>query len=245
MQNIYDNETFFESYLSLRENNEGLNDVLEIPAFRSLLPDLQDKVILDIGCGFGESSKWYAENGAKKVVGIDISQKMIHKAKEINADKKIEYYNLPMEEIEFGENEFDLVVSSLSFHYVEDFCSLIKKISNVLKPNGLCIFSQEHPVVTAKKINNGWAKSETGAKTHWILDNYQEETMRKQTWFVDGVIKYHRTIATIVNTLIENHLNIQKILEPISTSDAEIINPELKEERRRPPFIILKAMSVK
>lgn len=98
MQNIYDNNEFYNSYLKLRENNAGLNEVLEIPAFRSLLPDLDNKTILDLGCGYGENCKWYINKGAKKVIGIDISKNMIEKAKKEYSDDKIEYKNVPMEE---------------------------------------------------------------------------------------------------------------------------------------------------
>lgn len=61
-QNIYDNPIFYQSYINLREEGKGLNDVLEIPVFRSLLPDLHNKKVLDLGCGFGESCKWYVAN---------------------------------------------------------------------------------------------------------------------------------------------------------------------------------------
>lgn len=53
-QNIYDNEIFSEEYDKMRNENKGTsaNDVIEIPIFRSLLPDLKDKSILDLGCFF-------------------------------------------------------------------------------------------------------------------------------------------------------------------------------------------------
>lgn len=51
-QNVYDNEIFYKSYVELRINSTGLNDVLEIPAFRVLLPeDLTHMEILELGCG--------------------------------------------------------------------------------------------------------------------------------------------------------------------------------------------------
>lgn len=243
-QNIYDNKYFYDSYIDLRTNCKGLNDVLEIPAFRSLLPDLNGKKILDLGCGYGESCKWYISNGAENVIGVDISEKMIERAAELYKDDKIEYKNQCIEEINFKEETFDIVSSSLAFHYISDFVSVVKKINNVLKQNGILVFSQEHPIATAKKIADGWAKDENKEKLHWILDDYNEEGIRKQQWFIDGVVKYHRTLSTIVNTLIENNFKIIKILEPIATEKAEKLNPKLKEERRRPPFIIIKAQKV-
>jgi SAM-dependent methyltransferase len=241
-QNVYDNETFFKSYLDLRINSTGLNDVLEIPAFRSLLPDnLSNMEILDLGCGFGESCSWYASQGAAKVVGVDLSAKMISRAQKLYARENIEYLQLPIEDIGFSEERFDLVLSSLAFHYITDFKSVLAKIHHCLKNNGFLVFSQEHPVATAKRVPDGWVKDENGAKVYWILDDYDDEGIRKQNWLIDGVIKYHRTIATILNTLIDTGFKIVKVLEPTPIEAAERRNKELQNERRRPPFLIIKA----
>ena len=56
-QNIYDNEIFFEGYKKLRENTASANVLFEIPALLSLLPDLEGKRVLDLGCGYGEHCK--------------------------------------------------------------------------------------------------------------------------------------------------------------------------------------------
>lgn len=244
-QNIYDNEIFYKSYLELRINSTGLNDVLEIPAFRTLLPDsLNHMEILDLGCGFGQSCYWYIYRGAAKVVGIDISEKMIFRARQFYQHDKIEYVHLPIEDINFPKEQFDLVLSSLAFHYVADFKNILERSHHCLKNNGFLIFSQEHPIATAKNVPNGWAKDEYGKKMHWILDNYNDEGIRKQKWFIDGVIKYHRTISTIINTIVETGFKIVKVLEPAAIEEAELINDDLKDERRRPPFLIIKAQKI-
>ncbi|EGO61781.1 class I SAM-dependent methyltransferase [Acetonema longum] len=240
-QNVYDNDVFYHSYIDLREKSTNFNDVLEIPAFRTLLPDLQQTEILDLGCGFGQSCSWYVSQGAARVVGVDISEKMIARAKQLYHQDKIEYQLRPIEDINFSADQFDLVLSSLAFHYIADFKSIVEKIYHCLKPKGFLIFSQEHPVATAKAVSNGWAKNEHGEKLHWMLDNYQDEGLRKQDWFIEGVIKYHRTTATIINTLIETGLHIVRVLEPTATAEAELRNEDLKQERRRPPFLIIKA----
>ena len=46
-QNIYDNQTFFDGYKKIRENEANANNLFEIPALFSMLPDLKDKTILD------------------------------------------------------------------------------------------------------------------------------------------------------------------------------------------------------
>lgn len=81
-QNIYDNEKFFNQYEELRneQKDKNANDLIEIPNFRKLMPNVANKSILDLGCGYGEDDKFYKEQGAKYVLGIDISEKMIEKA---------------------------------------------------------------------------------------------------------------------------------------------------------------------
>ena len=81
-QNIFDNEVFFEGYKKIREKEASANNVFEIPALFSMLPDLKDKTILDLGCGFGEHCKGFIQMGAAKVVGVDISEKMLEVARE-------------------------------------------------------------------------------------------------------------------------------------------------------------------
>lgn len=56
-QNIYDDEIFFEGYKKIRDNKINANNLFEIPTLFSMLPDLKNKRILDLGCGFGEHCK--------------------------------------------------------------------------------------------------------------------------------------------------------------------------------------------
>ena len=48
-QNIYDNEIFFEGYKKIRDNKINANNLFEIPALFSMLPDLKNKRVLDLG----------------------------------------------------------------------------------------------------------------------------------------------------------------------------------------------------
>lgn len=135
-QNIYD-EIFFEGYKKIRDNKINANNLFEIPTLFSMLPDLKNKRILDLGCGFGEHCKRFIECGAKRVVGIDISEKMLEVARNENSDPNIIYINMPMEKIAELNERFDIVVSSLAFHWNPDsgeyFCrtyALPVKIGN-------------------------------------------------------------------------------------------------------------------
>lgn len=147
-QNLYDNPEFFEMYKSLRESKITYNDFIEQPAIKKMLPDLKGLKVLDLGCGFGELAVDLIRRGAAQVTGIDISERMLSIAKR---HPQIDYVQSSMEDIEFQRQEFDLIVSSLAFHYIEDYGSLISRVATWLKPHGFLIFSTEHPMVLAHK----------------------------------------------------------------------------------------------
>lgn len=182
-QNIYDNPEFFQMYKNLRESKITYNDFIKQPAIRGLLPVLQDLNVLDLGCGFGEMANYMIDYNASQVTGVDISEKMLAMARK---RPEIRYIQGSMEEIEFNSNEFDLLVSSLAFHYVEDYKTLISRISKWIKPNGYLVFSTEHPVVLSNKIQSGWVKDSDQNILHWPIDNYSEEGLRNQFWGIDA-----------------------------------------------------------
>lgn len=237
-QNIYDNQEFFTMYTSLRETRITYNDFIEQPAIKRLLPSLEGLRVLDLGCGFGELANHIIDKGAIHVTGVDISEKMLATAKK---HEKIKYVHSSMEDVKFNENEFDLIVSSLAFHYIADYESLIARIVKWIKPNGYLLFSTEHPIVTANKRAEGWVSDSDSNILHWPINHYGEEGLRSQFWGVDGVIKYHRKISTLLNVLVRNGLSVQEVEEPESTVDGLNKMPKLLNERKRPSFIVIKA----
>jgi SAM-dependent methyltransferase len=242
-QNIYDSQNMFDGYKELRNSNNNANVLVEKPAMLSLLPDLLGKHVLDLGCGFGEHCKEYKKLGAKRIVGIDISTKMLAIAKSENHDKDIEYINLPMEDIDKLNMKFDIVCSSLAFHYVKDLKDLILKVYNILNNDGVLIFTQEHPLATSYSDTKGprWEKDETGTKICARLFDYCIEGERHSRWLTEDVIKYHRTFSTILTTLTESGFMIEKVLEPILNEEEMTKHPEYKDNYHRPDFLLIKA----
>src|SRR5204862_4383186 len=99
-QNIYDDPDFFAGYSQLRRSREGLAGAPEWPTLRSMLPPLAGARVLDLGCGFGAFSRWAAEQGASKVLGIDLSVKMLARARELTLDVRITYQRAEMESLD-------------------------------------------------------------------------------------------------------------------------------------------------
>ncbi|MEG0692748.1 MAG: class I SAM-dependent methyltransferase [Oscillospiraceae bacterium] len=73
----------------------------------------------------------FVNHGAKKVVEIDISQKMLEVAEKESVSKKITYINMSMTDIDKLNKSFDFIYNSLAFHYIK--VRLIqKKIKSVV-----------------------------------------------------------------------------------------------------------------
>lgn len=238
-QNIYDNPDFFNGYSQLPRQVMGLAGAPEWPAIQALLPVIAGKRVLDLGCGFGWAARWMREQGAASVLGIDLSTRMIERAKADTADPCIEYRIADLEHLALPEAQFELVYSSLAFHYVEDFPRLSKLIYQSLTAGGELVFTIEHPIFMAASYAH-WMLDEDGSKT-WPVNSYAKEGERRTDWFAKGVVKYHRTLATTINTLIETGFELRKLVEFAPTHAQIKQMPALAEERERPMMLLMKA----
>ena len=239
-QNKYDDENFFSAYEKMPRSINGLEGAGEWHVLKALLPELRDKSILDLGCGFGWHCRYAREQQARAVIGVDISEKMLRKAREKTDDPLISYIRMPIEDINFSDEQFDVVISSLAFHYVKSFEGICKKVYECLKPGGSFVFSVEHPIFTARDEQD-WYYDVKGNRLHWAVDNYQSEGIRETTFLTENVIKYHRTFSTYLNDLIDAGFTIKAVKEPEPSEEMLESIPEMKDELRRPMFLIISA----
>ncbi|MGE0750172.1 MAG: class I SAM-dependent methyltransferase [Variibacter sp.] len=238
-QNIYDDEAFFTAYSRLPRSREGLDGAPEWPALRALLPPLASASVLDLGCGFGWFARFARTQGAAHVRGVDVSERMLARAKAETTDTAITYEHADLEHVAIAPQTHDLVYSSLVFHYVQDLGGLLARVRSGLKNGGVLIFSAEHPIMTAPE-NPGWLTDAEGRKA-WPVSGYLDEGPRATNWLVDGVIKQHRTIATYVALLLRAGFAISH-LEEWSPSAAQVAaHPEWVSERARPFFLLMRA----
>ena len=213
-QNIYDNDTFFENFRNSRSQEVNFNDCIETPILFAMLPDLRGKKILDIGCGMGQHAKQYSEMGAESVLGIDISEKMLEYARNHNSAENILYQRMAVEDIGTMNDQFDLVTSSLVFDYIEDFGDLMRKIRRLMKDDAELVFSMSHPIVTAwDGVYDRYTRTETGERLYANLRNYCKEGFRKVDWVVKGYERYHRTVSTLINAMIQAGFVIEECQE--------------------------------
>src|SRR5437867_13363395 len=76
-QNIYDDPGFFAGYSTLERFGAGWERAAELVDLLALLPDVDGRRVLDLGCGPGQLAHHLATRGAAEVLGVDLSQPML------------------------------------------------------------------------------------------------------------------------------------------------------------------------
>ena len=239
MNNEYDNERFFEEYAKMPRSKDGLSAAGEWRQLKPLFPPLVGKTVLDLVCGYGWHCSFAAEQGAVKVLGLDLSRKMIEEAKRRNAEKRIEYRVCGIEEYEYPENKWDCVVSNLALHYIADLDKIFQKVYQTLKPGGNFLFNIEHPVFTAG-VGQDWVYTAEGKPQYWPIDNYFIPGERSTHFLGCEVVKQHHTLTQIMMGLLDNGFELEAVKEAEPPEEMMHI-PGMKDELRRPMMLLVKA----
>ena len=240
-ENKYDDNRFFDQYSQMSRSVQGLQGAGEWHILRHILPDFNGKRVLDLGCGYGWHCRYAVEHGATEVVGVDLSANMLNKARKINNLPEIEYLQMSVEDYDYPSEAFDIVISSLTFHYIADFNRICKLVNRSLTQGGSFVFSVEHPVFTAYG-NQDWVYDADGNKLHWPVDRYFIEGERKAIFLGQEVVKYHKTLTTYINGLLMNGFLIKELIEPQPSDEAIKTITGMEEELRRPMMLIVSAV---
>ncbi|MFH1601901.1 MAG: class I SAM-dependent methyltransferase [Candidatus Shapirobacteria bacterium] len=161
----------------------------------NLIPEIESKTFLEIGCGSGRSIKYLTERGAKKVYGLDVSAKQIeattaHNQKEIKQGK-VELIQGPMEE-KIDIDPVDFVFSIYAIGWTPEPEKTLKNIYSYLKPGGLFVWSWDHTFFTNVQYEDkkfivvyGYHKENSLAIKNWKKEGATANiTYRKtSTWF--------------------------------------------------------------
>lgn len=237
-QNIYDDERFFTGYAQLRRSVDGLAGAPEWETMRSLLPPVEGRRVLDLGCGFGWFCRWAVESGAASAVGIDVSVRMLERAERDTHDDRVTYQRADLDDVDLGVGRFDLAYSSLVLHYLADLDDLLRRVRRALVRGSALVVSVEHPIFTAP-LDPGFTW--VGKLPRWPVDSYLAEGERRTDWLAPDVIKQHRTIGTYVRSLRRAGFALDELIEWGPSEEQVATVPEWRQERHRPPFLLMSA----
>jgi len=238
-QNIYDDGEFFEAYSELPRSVHGLDGAAEWPTLRGMLPDMSGLRVVDLGCGFGWFCRWALEAGAESVLGVDLSENMLARARRDTNDGRITYERQDLDALHLPTAAFDLAYSSLTVHYLTALDRTMATVHRALVEGGMFVFSAEHPIYTAP-TSPGFVTDDAGRQT-WPLDGYLREGPRTTDWLAPGVVKQHRTIATYLRNLREAGFDVTELIEWGPSDEQVTAVPEWACELERPPFLLVAA----
>jgi len=209
-------------------DTKSFNAYYERPAMINAIGNVKGLRALDAGCGAGFYTEWLINNGAKEAVAIDFSEKMVESTKKRIGDKAKVYVSNLNEKLNLEDNYFDLIISSLTLHYVKDLDFTLKELGRILKPNGKLIFSIHHPIMTY---------------LYFSLENYFEEILLEDVINKIPVYFYHRSFDSISNSLFNNNFLIERIIEPKPIKKfKEQDEKNYKKLNKKPHFIIFKTI---
>lgn len=207
------------------------NAFYDRPNTLSLLPDVSGKKVLDAGCGPGKYAEILLARGAE-VIGIDLSPRMIHWAKERNGAKGQYFVHDLNDSLPFEDGEFEIVICPLVLEYIEDWSSVFQEFHRVLQPGGVLVFSVTHPFFDFTFFQS---------KDYFLTE--QVSCVWKGFGEPTEVKSFRRSLMDCINPLIEVGFTLGKILEPKPVSEFAQLDPRHFEELSKfPSFICIQGL---
>ncbi|MFD2923257.1 class I SAM-dependent DNA methyltransferase [Halobacillus naozhouensis] len=231
----YDEEFFFNRFLSRRNRADSPNNTMEHPAFIKLLGEVGQKKILDLGCGDARFGVELLKKGCSSYEGVEGSRNMAEQAAESLNGLKGRVFHSYLEEWNYPSAHYDLIVSRMSFHYIEKLEPIFEQIHQALRDNGRFIFSVQHPVLTSSQAS----AVQSPRRTNWIVDDYFDGGKRVEPWIEEQVVKYHRTLEDYFKVIKASGFTIEDISECAPKRGQLTNEGEYQRRMRIPLFLII------
>lgn len=255
-------DEFADSWIEfVRSGKNYYMEYMNGPALKRRIGDVEGKKVLDMGCGEGCWSKFFAKEGAE-VTGIDLSDALVKAA--IEEEKRhslgIKYFVADAADLNMLESEsFDLVFSFMALMDIRNYQRAISEASRVLKKGGRLVVVIEHPCfemgrVLDGKVVGGWETrlNKDGSKEYlyyWVADYLREHSYifewrhdRLSSSFVTTA--FHRPLSDYVNALTKAGLVITGLDEPQPLEKGVNIHPPMKKHYRVPQSVVIEAIKM-
>jgi SAM-dependent methyltransferase len=222
---LYDDPALAAAYARVSATN-AMNDAYERPALRALLGEVAGRDVLDAGCAAGEHAAWLVEHGAR-VVALDASAAMVELARaRIGERARVVRADLGAP-LPFADAAFDVVVSSLTLHYLAEWRAPLREFARVLRRAGRLVFSTHHPLLTVDDAH-------TYRAVRLVDDAFAG-------FAADPVPVrfYHRSLEQIVDDVIAAGFTLRAVREPGPSALTAERDPAIAERLRTRPWFLL------
>lgn len=170
----------------------------------SFFPKIKNKVILDLGCGYGDFSGFFSKY-CKEVYAIDIDPFNIRNTYLAGNRKKNIFYSVAdATNLPFKNSTFDFVWCNQVIEHIKNDTKVFKEVHRVLKENGLAYFTTPYaPLRKQFAPHNSWLGR---TFDEHVRDGYSKADVKKKT---KGLFK----IIEISNKDTEYDIKYQKFQE--------------------------------
>lgn len=234
--------------------NEGMRDFWEkkseIIAYKkiswgkksfadTLIPLLDGKQVLDIGCGTGTFTLYIASH-CESIVGFDSSEKLLEQAKKnksLNSSDNVKFIlgSILDENLNLGR-KFDLICGTAIIHEfpASDYDAIIKFIKNHLARNGFCIFQENsffNPLFrfVRNKMLGRFGLRKVGSEFETPFDAARLDLLQRKFKYVsrvcDTFVLFDRFYYQFVHyRLVKRFSTLTKILGKLATGTDQLVS---------------------
>ena len=212
------------------------NHVMEEPALLEALGSAEGLRVVDLGCGDAALGRVLLRGGCARYLAIDGSERMVEVARETLRGTAGEVERGDIEDFSAPPGVFDLVVSRMALHYVEDVRAALAACHACLSPGGRIVFTVVHPVITSHDAR----ASTEDLRAAWVVDDYFAGGPRELDWLGGAVVWHHRTIEDYVAALQDAGFSLTALREcPPRRERFDGDAAEFARRRRIPMFLLL------
>lgn len=234
---FYDDDEVFARYSRHRLRDETPNDTMEKPDLLDLIGSATGLRVADLGCGDAAIGRELLAAGSRSYLGVEPSQNMIAVARETLTGTEGQVTQATIEAWAYPPASFDLVISRLALHYVENVEETFRQIFRTLVPGGRFVFSVEHPVVTS--CDRG--RPPDTKRQDWIVDEYHVSGTRVTNWMGQNLVRYHHTVEEYFGALVGAGFLVEGLREGRPRRERFVREETYQRRLRIPIFLLLAA----
>lgn len=227
-----------------REKKLIQSDFLLRPHIYKLTDDLKGKVVADLGAGEGYVSKEILKRGAKKVIAVEKSNKMIKES--MNDSPEINWFKGDVSRLKIIKNQsVDIALSIMVYPHLNKKQMYLanKEVFRILKKGGVFILGIPHPLMFVSLPKTKWYKIYDKDINYWNLKKVELSLFSGKNDEFGPFHAYNHTLSSTINSLTNNNLQIVELLEPKpNKKDLEIYSEMWGEESKKPFYLLIKCI---
>jgi SAM-dependent methyltransferase len=179
-----------------------------------VLPDLDGKDVVELGCGTAYVSAWLARRGARPV-GVDITPAQLETARRMQKEHGLEFplVEASAEEVPLPDASFDLAVSEYGASIWADPYRWIPEAARLLRPGGHLVF------LVNGTLANLCAKDEEASPDRKLRRNYFG--MHRFEWPEDDSVNFYLGYGDWIRLLRAKGFEVERLVEIQAPEDAK------------------------